>query len=369
LFRFSAKSTITAGYPGDGFLIWNSAAQSTSTQINISHLTNDANDIDIFLAQITQTEVITVQDQSSSTNYQVWRVNGTPTNANPGAANSYWSYPVTLVSSAGNGTTNFANNQALFIALVNGAQGATGPAGATGAGVTGATGVQGATGVAGSQGATGAAGLGVTGATGVQGATGIQGSTGVQGATGVGTAGATGIQGVTGATGATGVVGITGATGIQGVTGATGVGITGATGATGAGVTGATGPTGPTPSLTGYAQLAVAQDFTAAQRGAAVALTDGATVAVDLSLANNFTLTLGGNRTLDAPTNQTAGQSGVIVITQDATGSRTLAYNAVWKFPGGTAPTLTTTANAVDVLAYYVESATRITARLVSDVK
>ena len=71
LFRFSAKSTITAGYPGDGFLIWNSAAQSTSTQINISHLTNDANDIDIFLAQITQTEVITVQDQSSSTNYQV----------------------------------------------------------------------------------------------------------------------------------------------------------------------------------------------------------------------------------------------------------------------------------------------------------
>jgi hypothetical protein len=92
-------------------------------------------------------------------------------------------------------------------------------------------------------------------------------------------------------------------------------------------------------------------------------------VAVDLSLANNFTLTLGGNRTLGAPTNQTAGQGGVIVITQDGTGSRTLAYNAVWKFPGGTAPTLTTTANAVDVLAYYVESGTRITARLVSDVK
>jgi hypothetical protein len=92
-------------------------------------------------------------------------------------------------------------------------------------------------------------------------------------------------------------------------------------------------------------------------------------VAVDLALANNFTLTLGGSRTLGAPTNQTVGQGGVIVITQDATGSRTLAYNAVWKFPGGTAPTLTTTANAVDVLAYYVESGTRITARLVSDVK
>jgi hypothetical protein len=103
--------------------------------------------------------------------------------------------------------------------------------------------------------------------------------------------------------------------------------------------------------------------------GTTVALTDAATVAVDLSLANYYTLTLGGSRTLGAPSNQNAGQSGVIVITQDGTGSRTLAYNSVWKFPGGTAPTLTTTANAVDVLVYYVESATRITARVLSDVK
>lgn len=100
-----------------------------------------------------------------------------------------------------------------------------------------------------------------------------------------------------------------------------------------------------------------------------VALTDAATIATDLSLANYYTLTLGGNRTLGAPTNQTAGQSGVIVITQDGTGSRTLVYNSVWKFPNGTVPTLTTTANAVDVLCYYVESGTRITARLLSDVK
>jgi hypothetical protein len=103
--------------------------------------------------------------------------------------------------------------------------------------------------------------------------------------------------------------------------------------------------------------------------GTTVALTDATTVATDLSLANYYTLTLGGNRTLGAPTNQTAGQSGVIVITQDGTGSRTLAYNSVWKFPNGTVPTLTTTASAVDVLAYYVESGTRITARLLSDVK
>lgn len=117
------------------------------------------------------------------------------------------------------------------------------------------------------------------------------------------------------------------------------------------------------------AKTDVAQSFTKAQRGTISALTDGATITPDFSLGNNYSVTLGGNRTLANPTNLTAGQSGVIVITQDGTGSRTLAYGSYFKFPGGTAPTLTTTASAVDVLAYYVESSTRITARLVADVK
>jgi hypothetical protein len=117
------------------------------------------------------------------------------------------------------------------------------------------------------------------------------------------------------------------------------------------------------------AVLNVNQNFTVAQRGTITALTDGATITPNMNNANNFSVTLGGNRTLANPTNLTAGQSGVIVITQDGTGSRTLAYGSNFKFPGGTAPTLTTTASAVDVIAYYVESATRITARLVADVK
>lgn len=117
------------------------------------------------------------------------------------------------------------------------------------------------------------------------------------------------------------------------------------------------------------AKTDVAQSFTAAQRGAISALTDGATITPNFALANNFSVTLGGNRTLANPTNLTAGQHGVIVITQDGTGSRTLAYGSYFKFPAGAAPTLTTTANAVDVLAYYVESTTRITARLIGDVK
>ncbi len=115
-------------------------------------------------------------------------------------------------------------------------------------------------------------------------------------------------------------------------------------------------------STTTLAGLAIAQSYTKAQRGTPVALTDGATIAVDMSLGNNFSVTLGGSRSLGDPSNVTAGQSGVIVVTQDGTGSRTLAYAGTkYKFAGGTAPTLTTTAAAVDVLAYYCESATRIT--------
>jgi hypothetical protein len=122
-------------------------------------------------------------------------------------------------------------------------------------------------------------------------------------------------------------------------------------------------------AITNIAATNVVQSFTVAQRGTITALTDGATITPDFAAANNFSVTLGGSRTLANPTNLTAGQSGTIVITQDGTGSRTLAYGGYFKFAGGTAPTLTTTAAAVDVIAYYVESSTRITARILNDVK
>jgi hypothetical protein len=152
---------------------------------------------------------------------------------------------------------------------------------------------------------------------------------------------------------------------------AVGSGGTGATSFTSGALLKGSGTSAVTVATAGtdYPGLATAQTFTAAQRGTITALTDGATITPNFATSNNFSVTLGGNRTLANPTNQTAGQSGVIVITQDGTGSRTLAYGSNFKFPGGTAPTLTTTANAVDVLAYYVESASRITARLISDVK
>ena len=103
-----------------------------------------------------------------------------------------------------------------------------------------------------------------------------------------------------------------------------------------------------------------ARIYTAAQRGEITTLTDGANISVDLAASNNFTVTLGDNRTLDNPSNIVAGQSGSIFIVQDATGSRTLAYGTYYDFAGGTAPTLSTAADAVDRIDYLVRSATSI---------
>ena len=103
--------------------------------------------------------------------------------------------------------------------------------------------------------------------------------------------------------------------------------------------------------------------FTAGQSGTVVTLTEIATVAVDLALGNNFTLTLTGTATdVDAPTNAVAGQSGSIFVVQDATGGRTLGWNTAWKWAGGTVPTLSTAADAVDRVDYIVKGASEIQA-------
>jgi len=100
--------------------------------------------------------------------------------------------------------------------------------------------------------------------------------------------------------------------------------------------------------------------FTKAQRGSITALSDGANISTDFALNNHFSVTLGGNRTLANPTNIVAGQSGSIFVTQDGTGSRTLSYSGYWKFPAATAPTLSTTAAAVDRIDYVVRTTTSI---------
>ena len=83
-------------------------------------------------------------------------------------------------------------------------------------------------------------------------------------------------------------------------------------------------------------------------------------VALDFATGNNFVTILNGNVSIKNPVNPQPGQSGIIYVVQDGTGSRTMSYQGNWDFAGGTAPTLSTAANAVDALIYNVQTSTAI---------
>jgi hypothetical protein len=100
-------------------------------------------------------------------------------------------------------------------------------------------------------------------------------------------------------------------------------------------------------------------------------LVDGATITPIFggnSGNNNFTVTLAGNRVVANPVNPIAGQSGTIYIVQDSTGSRTLAWGNLWRFQGNTAPTLSTSANSVDMLVYSVRTTANISCQLINNI-
>lgn len=80
------------------------------------------------------------------------------------------------------------------------------------------------------------------------------------------------------------------------------------------------------------------------------ALTYGATINTDCSKGNVFTVTLTGNATLATPTNMQAGATYQWIIKQDATGGRTLSYGTAFWWANKTPPTLSTGANAQDII-------------------
>jgi hypothetical protein len=81
-------------------------------------------------------------------------------------------------------------------------------------------------------------------------------------------------------------------------------------------------------------------------------LTDGATITWDVGSSPVAKVTLGGNRTISAPTNSASGQFISLTVIQDATGSRLLTWNSAYEFTGDVAPTLTTTASKADVFVF-----------------
>lgn len=100
---------------------------------------------------------------------------------------------------------------------------------------------------------------------------------------------------------------------------------------------------------TGDADITGILKMDGAQHTTIETLVDAASIATDASLANIFTVTLAGNRTLANPTNLDHG-TYIWIVKQDGPGSRTLAYDTLFKFPGGITPILTTTPSATDII-------------------
>ena len=83
-------------------------------------------------------------------------------------------------------------------------------------------------------------------------------------------------------------------------------------------------------------------------------------VTLDFDANSNFILTFTGNVTLDNPSTESVGQSGIIVIIQDGTGSRTIATGTDFEWPAGTEPAISTAANSVDILPYFVDASNSV---------
>jgi len=112
--------------------------------------------------------------------------------------------------------------------------------------------------------------------------------------------------------------------------------------------------TGTATVSTRVAVVNTAQEYTAAHNFNATSLTisTGSTIAWDLATNQVAKLTVTTNSTLSTPTNPVDGATYMLVVTQGTAGNNTLSFSTAYKFPGGSAPVLSTGSADVDVLAF-----------------
>jgi hypothetical protein len=291
-------------------------------------------------------------NQAGTTPYE-WAFNNNGTSLFPAS--------VTVTTTATVGTLIFSGDGTPITSRASliGPTGPSGPIGYTGSAstVAGPSGPQGNIGYTGSQGSQGAQGnIGYTGSQGAQGSQGNIGYTGSQGSTGA--QGPSGPQGNIGYTGSQGTAGNQGNVGYTGSAGTNGT--NGATGYTGsAGTNGSTGPSGPTGYTGSSGNPFGGGTFTGSVtlKGVNETLYSWGNVAAgtytpDVSTGTVHKMTLTGNVTISTLANATTGTNATLILTQDATGSRTLT--STMKFAGNS-KTLSTTANSIDTISIFYD--------------
>lgn len=93
-------------------------------------------------------------------------------------------------------------------------------------------------------------------------------------------------------------------------------------------------------------------DYNKQQYFGMATLTAGASISWDLDTNQVATVTLDQNSTLSNPTNQQAGATYVLIVKQPAGNNYTLSFDTSYLFSGGSAPTITASNGAIDVLTF-----------------
>lgn len=116
--KYKAKTNATSGYPTNGHLLWNNATQLSATEILVSHLNDDGTDIELFLSFFVEGQKLFIQNRDDSSQNQIWEITGTPTVTNQNTSTSYYTFPVTLVSSQG---ASFNNSHLILFGTITAA--------------------------------------------------------------------------------------------------------------------------------------------------------------------------------------------------------------------------------------------------------
>ena len=109
-YKIDTSGTTPPATSGD--IKYSNATQISSTNLYVSDVTSDGIDINVVLSFLTVGSVLLVQDANDHLNYQNWQISAAPT-----LSGDTYTIPVTLASSAGTGTTGFANNHDIFFSV------------------------------------------------------------------------------------------------------------------------------------------------------------------------------------------------------------------------------------------------------------
>jgi hypothetical protein len=108
--EWTADTGAITATPAAGELRWDNATQTSATNLYLDGVTAGGIDMASQLLLVSKSDKILVQ--STAGNYQIWQLSATPS-----VSSGNWTFPATLLSSAGDGTTNFADGSALIVSV------------------------------------------------------------------------------------------------------------------------------------------------------------------------------------------------------------------------------------------------------------